>query len=82
MKTGLLGLDGTSGQACSECFRRWEEIGAAADNGRELMKVEANVCRFAVLVTLTGNRIDGEKWVHAVYDCLGGQGRLSLGEVG
>jgi hypothetical protein len=78
---GLLGLDGTSGQACSECFRRWEEIGTASDNGRNLMKVEANVCRFAVLVTLTSSRIDDDKWVRAVYDCLGGQGHLSLGEV-
>ncbi|KAE8023443.1 hypothetical protein FH972_009135 [Carpinus fangiana] len=38
--------------------------------------------RFAVLVTITGNRIDDEKWVHAVYDCLGGQGRLSLDKSG
>lgn len=79
---GLLDLDGTSGRACNGCFRRWEEIGTASDNGRELVKVEANVCRFAVLVTLTSNRIDDEKWVRAVYDCLGGQGRLSLGGSG
>lgn len=75
-----LDLDGKSGQACSECFRRWKEIGAASDNGRESMKVEADVCRFAVLVTLTSSRIDDEKWVNATYDCLGGQD-VSIGEV-
>ncbi|KAG2707523.1 hypothetical protein I3760_05G151100 [Carya illinoinensis] len=68
-----LDLDGKSGQACSECFRRWKEIGSASDNGRESMKVDADVCRFEVLVTLTSSRIDDEKWVKATYDCLGGQ---------
>ncbi|KAG7979601.1 hypothetical protein I3843_05G138700 [Carya illinoinensis] len=68
-----LDLDGKSGQACSECFRRWKEIGSASDNGRESMKVDADVCRFEVLLTLTSSRVDDEKWVKATYDCLGGQ---------
>lgn len=51
-----LDLEGKSSQACSECFRRWKEIGARSDNGRKSMKVEADVCRFAVLVTLTNTR--------------------------
>ncbi|KAG6713362.1 hypothetical protein I3842_05G147700 [Carya illinoinensis] len=77
-----LDLDGKSGQACSECFRRWKEIGSASDNGRESMKVDADVCRFEVLVTLTSSRIDDEKWVKATYDCLGGQHVSIDGEEG
>lgn len=72
----LSDLDGTSSQACSDCLRGWKEIGAATES----TKLEADICRFTILVTLTSKRIDDERWVHAVYNCLGGQD-LSKGEV-
>jgi len=68
----LLNSDGTSSQACCDCLRGWEEIVAASDSGRESTKLEADVCRFAALVTLTSNKIDDTKWIDAVYGCLGG----------
>ncbi|KAK2636444.1 hypothetical protein Ddye_031236 [Dipteronia dyeriana] len=61
---------GRSDQACIACLRRWEEIGGSSDDEVENVKAEADVCRYAVLVTLTGSRIDNAKWVQAVFDCL------------
>ena len=37
----------------------------------ESTKLEADVCRFVALVTLTSNKIDDTKWIDAVYGCLG-----------
>ena len=76
----LLNSDGTSSQACCDCLRGWEEIVAASDSGRESTKLEADVCRFAALVTLTSNKIDDTTWIDAVYGCLGGHA-LSKGVV-
>ncbi|KAK0574872.1 hypothetical protein LWI29_030330 [Acer saccharum] len=61
---------GRSDQACIECLRSWEKIGGSSDDEVEFKKAEADVCRYAVLVTLTGSRIDDAKWVQAVFDCL------------
>ncbi|KAK4842598.1 hypothetical protein QYF36_024480 [Acer negundo] len=61
---------GRSDQACIECLRSWEKIGGSSDDEVEHVKAEADVCRYAVLVTLTGRRIDDAKWVQAVFDCL------------
>ncbi|XP_061991007.1 probable receptor-like serine/threonine-protein kinase At4g34500 isoform X2 [Rosa rugosa] len=66
----LLGTAGISDQACSSCLRKWEEIIASSDS-RESSKVEATICGFAVLVSLTSNRIHDKNWVQAVYQCLG-----------
>ncbi|XP_031256658.1 probable receptor-like serine/threonine-protein kinase At4g34500 [Pistacia vera] len=60
-------------QACTACLRRWEEIGGSSDEEIDSAKAEANVCRFAVLMTLIGSRIDDKKWVQAVFDCLAEQ---------
>ncbi|KAJ0038733.1 hypothetical protein Pint_23008 [Pistacia integerrima] len=47
-------------QACTACLRRWEEIGGSSDGEIDSAKAEANVCRFAVLVTLIGSFKEGE----------------------
>ncbi|KAL5759794.1 hypothetical protein ACOSQ2_018632 [Xanthoceras sorbifolium] len=61
---------GGSDQPCIACLRRWEEIGGSSE---ESEKAEADVCKYAVLVTLTGSRIDDAKWVQAIFNCLGQQ---------
>ncbi|KAL7171458.1 hypothetical protein ACSBR2_036166 [Camellia fascicularis] len=66
-----LGLDNQSDKACSACLRSWEEMGVSSNNSRDPVVVEADICRFAVLVSLTSSRIDNEKWIRAVYKCLG-----------
>lgn len=74
-----LSSDGRIDQACTACLRSWEEISGSPAN--EIKPVnEADVCRFAVLVTLIGNRIDDTRWVQAVFKCLGGQ-PLSTGNL-
>ncbi|KAL6189841.1 hypothetical protein ACLB2K_036242 [Fragaria x ananassa] len=67
-----LGTAGIYDQACDACLRRWEEIVASSDS-RESSKLEANICGFAVLVSLTSNRIHDKNWVQAIYQCLGNQ---------
>ncbi|XP_038693657.1 probable LRR receptor-like serine/threonine-protein kinase RKF3 [Tripterygium wilfordii] len=65
---GLLGSNGT----CTACLKRWEEIGGGSSDNNE-----ANLCRFAVLITLTSNRLEDEKWIHEVYNCLSMQNLTS-----
>ncbi|XP_048427659.1 uncharacterized protein LOC108867672 [Pyrus x bretschneideri] len=71
----LLGMGEKSeqDQACSACLRRWEEIVASSENESSSSKLEADICGFAVLVTLTSRRIDDKNWVSALYECLGDQ---------
>ncbi|KAK6281619.1 hypothetical protein POUND7_015444 [Theobroma cacao] len=61
----ILATDGRLDQSCGTCLRRWEEIGGSSDYKQE----SADVCRFAVLVSMISNRID-ENWVYAVFQCL------------
>ncbi|XP_047309830.1 uncharacterized protein LOC124913279 [Impatiens glandulifera] len=65
-----LGSDDLSGEACGSCLRMWEEMGE---------KGEDDICRFAVLVTVTSRGIYEEKWIKELYGCLQGQNRLSMG---
>lgn len=66
--------DGSFNQGCSACLAQWEEIGKSSVSGTETAKLEANLCQFAVLITLTGKRSGDKKWVQTVYRCLGEQG--------
>lgn len=54
----LLGSD----QDCSRCSQMWAE-----------MSVESDVCRYAVLISVIGQRIRDEKWFESLYNCLGDQ---------
>lgn len=67
-----LDSDGDWDQKCGACLRRWEETGKTLSN-REFTKIEMDVCRFAVLVSLTSSRIEDKKWAQMVYQCLGEQ---------
>ncbi|XVE85054.1 hypothetical protein DITRI_Ditri17bG0061600 [Diplodiscus trichospermus] len=61
-----LGTGSRPDHSCSTCLRRWEEIGGSSDYKQE----SADLCRFALLVSMISNRIDDENWVYAVFQCL------------
>ncbi|XP_059650422.1 probable serine/threonine-protein kinase PBL1 [Cornus florida] len=67
----VLGKDNQSDKGCSDCLRRWEEMSASSTSSK--MRVESDICRFAVLITFTSKRIDDDTWVKALYVCLGEQ---------
>ncbi|XP_059624723.1 leucine-rich repeat receptor-like serine/threonine-protein kinase At2g14510 [Cornus florida] len=55
-------------QSCGSCMKSWEDIHS---NNSESTKDESDICRFAVLVTLTSSRIEDETRVRKIYQCLG-----------
>ncbi|KAH9709006.1 protein kinase domain-containing protein [Citrus sinensis] len=65
-----LSSDGRFDQACTACLRGWEDIGGPSDDDLNNGKATADVCRFAVLVTLVGIWVDNAKWIQAVFKCL------------
>ncbi|KAK2990843.1 hypothetical protein RJ640_016161 [Escallonia rubra] len=67
----VLGSDGKSSEGWTACSRGWEKIGGPSNTTNDAMKVESDVCRFAVLVSLTSKRIYDEEWLQAIYKCLG-----------
>ncbi|XVF02439.1 hypothetical protein REPUB_Repub04eG0175600 [Reevesia pubescens] len=77
-----LGRGGRADQySCSTCLRRWEEIGGSSDYKQESTDDDADLCRFAALVSMISNRIDNDNWVNAVFQCLREQA-FSLDEHG
>ncbi|KAF8399276.1 hypothetical protein HHK36_015141 [Tetracentron sinense] len=66
----LLGSEVYWDRSCGACLRRWEEIRGPLSNSMDLMKVEADICRFAVLVSLTSTNIEDISWVQRIYRCL------------
>ncbi|KAK3041782.1 hypothetical protein RJ639_000298, partial [Escallonia herrerae] len=67
----VLGSDGKSSKGWTACSRGWEKMGGPSNTTNDAMKVESDVCRFAVLVSLTSKRIYDEEWLQAIYKCLG-----------
>lgn len=65
--------DDTSEETCMACLRRWGEIGGPSDDQVESVKDKADVCKYAVLVTLIGSRVDDTEWGLAVLECLSQQ---------
>ncbi|KAK4603721.1 hypothetical protein RGQ29_012296 [Quercus rubra] len=60
--------------SCSSCGRTWENIsGSDSTSTYADSKNEADICRFAVLVSLTANGLEDENHVLALYRCLGAQ---------
>lgn len=72
--------DGSSKQGCSACLATWEEIGKSSANGTEIAKLDADLCRFAALITLTGKKSGDKNWVRSVYKCLGEPSGLRVGK--
>ncbi|XP_022775842.1 proline-rich receptor-like protein kinase PERK3 [Durio zibethinus] len=68
-----LGSGGRPDHSCSTCLGRWDEIGesSGSDYKQESAAADdADVCRFAVLVSMISHRIDDENWVYAAFQCL------------
>ncbi|KAJ4830040.1 hypothetical protein Tsubulata_027702, partial [Turnera subulata] len=65
--------EGKSEEVCSGCLRRWEEIGGSSNNNATDSDSEANICRFAVLVTLISTKIDTREWPQTIVQCLARQ---------
>ncbi|KAF7829368.1 putative LRR receptor-like serine/threonine-protein kinase [Senna tora] len=68
-----LSIDGRTNETCSACLRRWEEISATSDNKRDsesANNIDANLCRFAVLISLTSITSYDRESIQAVYECL------------
>ncbi|GMJ13189.1 hypothetical protein HRI_004988100 [Hibiscus trionum] len=66
----VLGTGQGSDQSCHTCLRSWETINGSSDNKQE-PSGDADVCRFAALVSMISNRVDDENWVLAAFQCLG-----------
>ncbi|XP_023755830.1 probable receptor-like protein kinase At2g39360 [Lactuca sativa] len=64
----IIGVGGYWNQSCGECVKSWEDIKGVISGDSD-----DDLCRFAVLTTLTGSRIDDLIWKENVYRCLGGQ---------
>lgn len=62
---------GSDAAGCNQCLRKWEEMDFDSDSSNGLSKVEADMCRFAVLISLTSQRISDEHLINALYTCLG-----------
>ncbi|KAJ7943627.1 Receptor-like protein kinase [Quillaja saponaria] len=77
----LLGSDEKRNGACTACIRRWEEISAISESKRESENFDTNICRFAVLISLTSKIINEGKSIQSIYNCLGQQ-NLSADEQG
>ncbi|KAK4429849.1 putative receptor-like protein kinase [Sesamum alatum] len=66
-----LGSKSGSDEECSSCLRRWEEMAGSGNPSNGLVREEADVCRFPVLVSLTSRRVNEIGWIESIYTCLG-----------
>lgn len=53
-------------RSCGNCVKSWNEI-----KGTEAGDSDADLCRFAVLTSLTSSIIDDFSWVQNIHRCLG-----------
>ncbi|KAK7316427.1 hypothetical protein VNO77_35454 [Canavalia gladiata] len=62
-------------QSCSLCLRTWETIGGIGSRKINIKaeKIESELCRIAILVTLISSKIENVMYVHRVLRCLGTQ---------
>ncbi|KAF9604080.1 hypothetical protein IFM89_002755 [Coptis chinensis] len=65
--------EGESDKVCNNCITRWKEMEASLVNSKKALRSETDVCRFAVLVSLTSNMIQDENWITTLLGCLGDQ---------
>ncbi|XP_021649045.2 proline-rich receptor-like protein kinase PERK3 [Hevea brasiliensis] len=56
-------------QFCSSCVKSWQDI----REKHSISTTETDICRFAVLVSLTSTRIHDESYIHRIYKCLENQ---------
>ncbi|XP_061353741.1 probable receptor-like protein kinase At5g18500 [Gastrolobium bilobum] len=58
-------------QSCPSCIRAWKNIGGADSKNTKIKgeKIDFDVCRIAVLVTLISSKIENEMYVHTIVEC-------------
>ncbi|KAG4914471.1 hypothetical protein JHK87_052028 [Glycine soja] len=71
----LRSLDENCQQSCSLCLKTWNTIGGtdSRKTNAKTEKIEADLCRIAVLVTLISSKIENVMYVKTVLRCLGAQ---------
>lgn len=71
----LRSLDENCQQSCSLCLRTWKTIGGTDSRKSNVKaeKIEPDLCRIVVLLTLISSKIENVMYVHNVLRCLGAQ---------
>ncbi|KAL0385564.1 UNVERIFIED_CONTAM: putative receptor-like protein kinase [Sesamum radiatum] len=72
-----LGSKSESDEECSSCLRRWEKMAGSGNSSNGLIREEADVCSFSVLVSLTSRRVNEIGWIKSIYTCLGNEGPIA-----
>ncbi|KAL5725205.1 hypothetical protein ACHQM5_008373 [Ranunculus cassubicifolius] len=58
---GMGGVHQDTSRVCGACVKKW----------REIEEKSLEVCRFAILISLTSYRIQDGIWIRSLYNCLG-----------
>ncbi|KAK7250548.1 hypothetical protein RIF29_33054 [Crotalaria pallida] len=61
-------MNGRTNETCNACLEAWEDISARAKS----KDANADLCRFAVLLSLTSLKLDDRESIKEVYKFLGG----------
>ncbi|OIS95824.1 nodulation receptor kinase [Nicotiana attenuata] len=65
----LMDSDGGLTKGCNQCLKTWGALASKSKNNS--MKLEADICRFSMLILLTSQRISDESWIDEFFHCLG-----------
>lgn len=60
-------------QSCGSCLNSWKQIKGLHSQDGKTVEVESDICRFAILVSLTSGIIEHKKRVRNLYNCLENQ---------
>lgn len=66
----LHSFEGKQELLCGSCLKSWEDIRAIHSTSAN---AENDICRFAVLVTLTSSKFEHKTYIQSLYKCLGEQ---------
>ncbi|KAH0771600.1 hypothetical protein KY290_015581 [Solanum tuberosum] len=61
------------GHLCESCVNSWKDIKEMKSKNDKYTEAESDICRFAVLVSLTSTRITDQAWLRKLYNCLSNQ---------
>lgn len=63
------GISDLNGRSCGSCVKSWDDI----KEQKPYEYAQPDICRFAVLVSLTSTATDDLAWILNIYTCLGKQ---------
>ncbi|CAN4079264.1 unnamed protein product [Withania somnifera] len=61
------------GHLCESCVNSWKDIKQMNSENDKYAEIESDICRFAVLISLTSTRITDQLWLRKLYNCLSNQ---------